>query len=741
MSGLAKLPPDQQKAALERLVSPKKTERDRDLQRKRNQALEASRIEIPNRVDAKRREKCLADPVRFLWTYGAPEKDKPVELQNGKFWMPFARHHKRMIAAIWERAQTGGDKAVAAPRGEGKTTICFWMLIVILLAELRYHPCGIGQTNLKAKEEIFDPIVHELTYNPLLYDDFPRVCYPLRSLDGAPLRARKQHIDGAKTHIEATQSSLVLPTVPGSPYGGMSLDYYGFDSAIRGSRHDFALINDPEKREAAESQSRGGKLSQHEKIELMIDSDIAGLAFPNSTIPRVVITTIQNRRCASYRLTSRDVKEGGRPGFEGERYGIIEKWPDRMDLWDEYVAKRQLAQADDRVLWLAGLGWSKGLTELADKDAWSAVWMYQTRREEMDAGAVVSNPLRYDQKNPAELSALQSFFNKVVDWKDKSRVMAELQNDPEEEETEQTLGLTPGLVASRISGLNQNCLPDASPITITAGMDIGNRVSHWWKLARWGNAILAVIDEGVMETRLMIKNPDQDYLTKALLEALHNWRTKMVSENPPDFGLLDSGDGRHQPAIYEFVRHYAASQTWGAAKGWDTGRFPELKVNEKTGRGPGGEYVFEGCFARHMVDHKIWLYHVHGEYCKRWLQERFVTPTFDHNNQFNDGSISLFAPQDGDPKRWLEFSQQICSEGREELFIPGKGWERKWRVYNKNNHKLDAGGLAIAAQFVKGMKLIAPISMQKQPRPKVKMKQTNPRFKRSSGPWVPQRGR
>lgn len=670
-------------------ATPPESEQDRDVKRKREQRNKAAEIYIPPIVDLKRREKCLDDPERFLLTYGRPDEDRAAELQDGRFWMPFASHHLKMIEAIHSRAISGGDKAVAAPRGDGKSTVVFWMLLFILLAELRRHPCGIGQTNAKAKEKIFTPIVEQLTWNEYLAEDFPEVCYPLKELNGAPQRANKQHVAGVNTRIECTQNHLRLPIVKGYPsnYGGATLDYYGFDGDIRGSRHDFAAIDDPEKREVAFSRPTGGRPAQHEVIERTIDADVAGLAFPNSTIPRVVITTIQNRQCYSYRVTSRDVKEGGKPSFEGDRYGILAKWPTNRKLWDEYVSIRQQGQAE------------------GDKDGEKAFDFYIANRDKMDEGVEVSNPHRVDKNNRFEVSAVQAFFNRVADW-GLSRVMSELQNNPEEEETAESLGISPGLVAKRVNGLKPNTLPKAEGVKVTLGIDIGNRESNWVKVAWHGNAVGTVIDEGVLKTADMVTNPDQAYLTDQLIEAFEKWHVSIMQENPPDFCLMDSGSGTHRDAVYEFVRRVGSP--FAAAKGWDVGRFRMPQIG-KNGQPPEGKLPFYECWGHHQRGEDIWLYNVNTEFWKNWVQQGFMIPTFDDNQQFNDGSISLHSTPPKQRDRWKDFSESMCSEGIEELFVPGKGYVKSWKVHSKNNHKLDAMALACAAAGCLGVKRVRRI--------------------------------
>ena len=702
--------PDEQHATLLQLRAPQfqeTRERKNFLERMRATRSQGAAIVIPEIVNPARRESCLADPEKFLLTYGAPEQGKPVELQDGKFWMPFASHHLAMIDAIYQRAKTGGDKAVAAPRGDGKSTVVFWMLLYIVLAELRHHPAGFGQTDAKAKEKLFNPIKKEFTRNPLLYEDFPEICHPLKDLDDTPQRGLKQHIDGVKTDVICSADHIRLAVVPAgpyndeSPYGGCTFDYYGFGTAKRGSRHDFAAIDDPE----TEAVAKNEELNRD--LEKQIDSAVAGMAFPTRTLPRVVITTIQNRHCYSYRVTSRDVDEGGKPTFEGDRYGILSKWPDCWDnedldnLWEDYISMRHADQA-------AG-----------DKDGKNAVQFYLDNREAMEAGAVVSNPERYDQQNKYEVSALQAFFNRIADW-GLDRVMCELQNDPPPEEVEESLGLKPGKVASRISGLSRNQLPDVHGL-VTCGLDIGKRYSHWVKVFWHGNAIGNVIDYGRHETPILA---NQD-LHLSLLKGLNDWRTIMLANNRPDMALIDSG--AYTASVYEFVRQNPGG-VFNAAAG--VSRWAGVGESVK-----GKRMALYEAFAKWNANEKVWLFNHNSEFWKNWLQERFITDTFDDQQQFNDGSLSLFA---GKTKEHLVFSEHICAEGLESLFVPPKGIQVKWKVFRKQNHWLDALALACVGAAVKGVRLVQKHQVQSS-RPKVKGSRYKKRvrgYPQRQGGWV-----
>ena len=187
----------------------------------------------------------------------------------------------------------------------------------------------------------------------------------------------------------------------------------------------------------------------------------------------------------------------------------------------------------------------------------------------MDSGAVITNEHRFNKQLNAdgaavEISALQGFFNCVADW-GLARVLAELQNDPEEEETEQSIGITPGMVQNRISGLNQHELPKTDQIKVTVGIDLGNFWSHWVKVAWFGNATGVILDYGIMETPGMKHNAGRAFVAEHLLKSLHGWRSDILAQNKPDMVLIDSGSGMgHSDAVYEFVRKVGGAPFYAA---------------------------------------------------------------------------------------------------------------------------------------------------------------------------------
>lgn len=625
-----------------------------------------------------RREACLSDPERFLRTYF-----------SSIFFNPFAKHHLAMVDAIWERAWSGGDKAVAAPRGDGKSQIAICMTIVAVLGSPVRFPVLIGNTLSKGRK-LFKQFKSKFENSAKYYEfhsDFPELCIPVVSLRGAPQRAASQHVDGELTRISWSQELIVMPVIKcnwnTNGVGGKRLVYFGLDSAIRGegfeeTRPDLAIIDDPETREVAFSPT-----DKHRDIEDMIDGDVAGLAGPNSRLSRVVLTTIQNRRCYSFRVTDRKAK----PTFEGDRYPLLEKWPENKELWDEYLSLRSKDQAE------------------GCKDSPTALKFYQDHLEAMRLGSSLSNPHRFvsdlnTNGEPVEIDALQAFYNRIADW-GLSKVLAELQQEPEEEEQEEAIALTAGKVQSRVSGLLQHELPKED-CTITVGLDIGNYNSHWVKVAWFGNATGVVVDYGVMESTVDQKNPDSVYLAKRILPSLYQWRSDITANNPPEFGLIDSGSGTHTEAVYEFVRQ--TGTPFAPSKGQASGRF-------HLGTQTADRRLFHHCYAARQTTERLWLYIVDVEFWKHWIQERFNTPTFDDAQQFNDGSLSLYSAP-GNPKQHLAFAHHLVSEERRQQFVEGKGIVSKWFEKSKNNHWLDAIALAACAAGCLGVRLISRDSLQ-----------------------------
>ena len=675
------------------------TERDTDATRKRRVRSESARIEIPQCVNPQRREACLADPERFLRTY-----------MPRKFSQSFGQVHSRMIAAIYDRAQTGGKKAVAAPRSRGKSTVVKGMNIYLTAAEMVRFLVPICATT-KLAGRLYKDYRDEWRNNDLLHEDFPEICGPVRNLEGAPQRASRQHIDGKLTLINWSATDFLrLPRVPGdandylksqgrewSPYGGVKMTFAGLDAAFRGmniddDRPDFLIIDDPETRESAKSF-----MQIDDRCEI-IEKDIEGLEGQERPLAIVMVTTLQNTYCVSAQYTDPEQK----PAWEGERYGWIQVWPTHLDVWDEYIAMRRVDQ------------------QAGDRHGMEAVAFYLANRDVMHEGVEMLaenfKEIVLPDGRHAVHSAIQEAYNKIADT-NMSAFKAEYQNDPDEEEQSEVSQLTPGRVAGQLSGLAQCEIPD-NPAYSFIGIDIGKYKSWWVKLRITREAVAWVTDYGVVETVGLSKYSTEQATELAIIESLMQFAdTDTFNNDQPVMALVDSGD--FTESIYAFCRQ--AGAPFFAAKGWDANRFHQKKQSD--------EYEpFLQAYAHKTIDSKrrdMWLYNVNTEFWKKWGQERFLVDAFMDQTRL-PGSVALFEPPHGDKKFHMQFARHMVSESEQLVPVDGKLNKRVWIVHDKtNNHWLDAYALACAAAGCAGIRLVNPAIEQQQraapPKPRAAM--------------------
>jgi phage terminase large subunit GpA-like protein len=364
------------------------------------------------------------------------------------------------------------------------------------------------------------------------------------------------------------------------------------------------------------------------------------------------------------------------------------KRPDRMDLVQEYMTKR-IERADD------------------DPDAREAFRFWRDNLAEIERDCVVSNASSFDgtiheDGEPLELSAIQSYFNKVADWGEEA-VATEIDNDPPEEVGPQGSGLSWQMVAGRLSGLDRGQLP-ANASCITAAIDLGKYLCHWVVIAWWKGAGGCVIDYGRAEVVGTDKGMDNQASEPQIYKSLLNWRDEILSKKYVDAAgaarkvdavFVDSGT--FTDAAYQFVRDVGGTPFY-VSKG--IGNYRD-KTTETDKIKPGNHF-----HAAYQETQGLWLYELNTDYWKQFIHERFLTPTFDEQNFLRRGALSLFN-QPGD-KKHTSYAQHIVAEELVSEFKEGKGLKTYWNVVSDNNHWLDATYNAAAAASARGIYLLSP---------------------------------
>jgi phage terminase large subunit GpA-like protein len=461
------------------------------------------------------------------------------------------------------------------------------------------------------------------------------------------------------------------------------------------------------------------------KNEEIIEQDIGGLGQSSERIPRVMLCTIQNRKCIAFKYT--DPKQ--KPSWRGKRYRKLVTKPDRMDLIEQYIDLRKGRKADD-------------------PDAREAFRFYRDNQAEIERGAVVSNQASYSRKThldgePMELSAVHSYFNRVADRGQKA-VSTEDDNDPPEEAGPMGLGITPALVESRISGFVRRQLP-ANTVALTAAIDLGKYTLHWVVTAWWHGAGGIVTDYGFQQVYGTDKSMDHEASEPMIYQALLTLRDELLQKEfvdttgtrrAIDFCLVDSGAFTN--AAYQFCRE--VSGIFHPSKGIPAYK-PKAKTTSTTIAGA-------NIHAQHLPAAKVWLYDLDTDYWKQFVHERFLTPTFDENNMLRRGSLSVFTPEG--EKRHSQYAQHIAAEELVTKFTEGKGAKTYWLPKEGENHWLDATYMAAAGSEACGVKLIAPSEIEVAPKHiSDEPKQAKPvqqayrhgqqRFRQRQGGWIPKR--
>jgi hypothetical protein len=400
----------------------------------------------PPIVDPARREACKHDLRRYLLTY-----------HPFAFPLEFGQEHERLIQMTQEVLLDGGQVIAAFPRGSGKTTIFMHAEIWATLYGHRRFPMLIAAEDKKFRS-LLAGIKKVLENNDLLLADFPEVVHPIRSLERISLRANYQLCEGKPTHMRWGTDQIVYPMTRWTVERGNASMVIGgggiTSAAVRGAvvttpggdlvRPDAALIDDPQTRKSAKSQS------QCQEREDLINADILGMAGPGKRIAAMCAVTVIYQTDLADRLLDKERS----PAWQSIRVPMIQSWPSDMGIWGRYDTIRRQEQHDEL-------------------EAGSANAFYEQHREAMDRGAKVYWEARVE---PGCLSALQSAMNDY--FANPRAFMAEKQNQPESQVDGDLAALNPLVLVRRVTTHKRGDVP-AECTHLTAHIDVQARILYW----------------------------------------------------------------------------------------------------------------------------------------------------------------------------------------------------------------------------------------------------------------------
>lgn len=631
-----------------------------------------------------RRAACEADILLWLKTYLAAE-----------FYEPFTDQRIEIVRALERAGQYGGDQAIAAPRGEGKTTLIECVAIALVLQGKVRFPL-ITAANGPFAERILRNIKERLERperSGVLAEDYPELdC--IHALEGICQRAVGQTIDGKRGYMRWAGNEIRFPMYPGAKSAGAVIGTRGLDAAIRGVlvgdlRPDLVIIDDPETRESVTSEV------QTAKRKLTIEQDLAGLGGPGKRLARVMLTTIMRQESLSAEYT--DPKR--RPAWHGKRFRFILQWPDRQDLWDEYIVMRQADQ------------------ETGDDYARRAHRFYVEHREQMDAGAVVGNPARFigepsPDGTPLEVSALQHAYNIISD-RGIEHFLTEYQNEPPAEAGPQESGITAYRIQTQVSGRERRIIPRGCTVLVQ-GIDCRKVALHYVVRAFKPDVTGYTIDYGVQEVIGTTRGSDEG-LDEALKRALRA-RMEEVKDNPyvtedgepMDIQLTLIDAGWRTDAVYQFCHEWGSlsvrpAMGFGKSAGCVQANFsPPVRTttDRKTGD---GWFLSRRPLAGHAGG--IWLVCMDADRWKAFEHDRWMTSPEKAGAMFNFGLPSDRADRLSQDQKWhFSYAKHLTAEVEVEEVVKGV-LVRRWKAKSDTNHYFDASYMTHVAANMRGISM------------------------------------
>lgn len=654
-------------------------EKSYDRERKAKQRAIGREVYIPVPKDIETRLACLGDPERLVTTYFPTT-----------YFEPFTEDRRDMLNSIWRAARFGGDQAIAGSRGEGKTTTAMDGAFTLILAGLTFFPVVIGKNQDAASDEL-KALRDRILSSEKFIEDFPEVGVPLQTVGPQTANARLMTVNGKFIGMYLGTKHFALPNIPTeilrhwppglkSVANGAVMGAVGIEGRIRGfkfrsHRPTLAIIDDVEDKDSAKNSDTIAK------IESIIEEDIGGMGSSAEKIARVYLCTTLNRKCNAYKYT--DPKQ--KPSWNGRRYRKMIKPPDRMDLVEKYIELRKSRGPDD-------------------PDARASFRFWRDNKEDIERGHTISNPYSYSKKihsdgEPIELSACQSYYNRVADTSAKA-VATEIDNDPPETVGPQGSGLTSELISSRKSGLQRGLVPYQARC-LTVGIDLGKYNIHWVATAWMDGGTGVVVDYGIHKVHgTSVDRTTTEEIEPKVYDALLDLHHSLSGKNYTDTSgeirrlscvLIDSGTYTNAP--YEFVRQVKG--VWHPCKG--IGNYKPKKSVD------GRVIASSHLHASKLETEDTWIYDLDASYWKQFTHEHFLTPTFDTENNLKRGSLSLFELIEN--RSHSVYSAQIVAEELLEEFVDGKGLKEYWYVHSEQNHFLDATAYACAGSEVCGVKL------------------------------------
>lgn len=630
--------------------------------------------ELPAVENQERKESCRNDFKLFCETY-FPEV----------YQLKWSDDHLRAIAKIQKSVLEGGLFALAMSRGSGKSSLTETAAIWAMLYGHREFVVLVGASE-SAALEMLDSIKTEFEVNEHIAADFPEVSYPIAKLEGIANRCAGQLYKGERTRITWTANEIVLPTIVGAASSGVIVRVAGITGRIRGMKYkkpdgrtirpEFVVIDDPQTSESADS------VEQTRKRVRVLAGDILGLAGPGKKIAGIMPCTVIRPGDMAEQILDKTKH----PEWNGERCKMIYQFPRNDELWERYADLR----ADE----LRECGTFERATEF-----------YREHRAEMDEGAVVSWPDRY---NYDEISAIQHAMN--LKLTDEAAFWAEYQNEPLPEDLGTDEQLTVDGIVNKLNGHAQRTVP-VSANHVTMFIDV-QKTLLFYVVCAWDDDFTGyVIDYGAWPDQrrryftLGEANPTlQAKFPRSGLEGCLYGGLKALTEDylsrefTRDDGaamriekcLVDANWGQSTDVVYQFCRESAFANVIIPSHGKYIGASskPMSEYKKAVGDRVGHNWRMPNIRGKRAVRHVVF----DTNYWKSFVASRLLESMGDR------GSLSLWGRSS---EAHMLFAEHLTAEYRVKTEGRGRRVEEwKMRPEGADNHWWDGlVGCAVAASM------------------------------------------
>ena len=630
--------------------------------------------ELPPVENQERKESCRNDFKLFCETY-FPEV----------YQLKWSDDHLRAIAKIQKSVLEGGLFALAMSRGSGKSSLTETAAIWAMLYGHREFVVLVGASE-SAALEMLDSIKTEFEVNEHIAADFPEVSYPIAKLEGIANRCAGQLYKGERTRITWTANEIVLPTIAGAASSGVIVRVAGITGRIRGMKYkkpdgrtirpEFVVIDDPQTSESADS------VEQTRKRVRVLAGDILGLAGPGKKIAGIMPCTVIRPGDMAEQILDKTKH----PEWNGERCKMIYQFPRNDELWERYADLR----ADE----LRECGTFERATEF-----------YREHRAEMDEGAVVSWPDRY---NYDEISAIPHALN--LKLTDEAAFWAEYQNEPLPEDLGTDEQLTVDGIVNKLNGHAQRTVP-VSANHVTMFIDV-QKTLLFYVVCAWDDDFTGyVIDYGAWPDQrrryftLGEANPTlQAKFPRSGLEGCLYGGLKALTEDylsrefTRDDGaamriekcLVDANWGQSTDVVYQFCRESAFANVIIPSHGKYIGASskPMSEYKKAVGDRVGHNWRMPNIRGKRAVRHVVF----DTNYWKSFVASRLLESMGDR------GSLSLWGRSS---EAHMLFAEHLTAEYRVKTEGRGRRVEEwKMRPEGADNHWWDGlVGCAVAASM------------------------------------------